>query len=62
RLSFRAKGDFDVNVFAHKYFGGGGHTQASGATSPYDFNTTLKVLEDNMLRELSDHKKNTSNQ
>lgn len=59
RLSFRAKGDFDVNVFAHKYFGGGGHTKASGATSPYDFETTLKVLEDNMLRELSNHLKNT---
>lgn len=60
RLSFRAKGDFDVNVFAHKYFGGGGHTQASGATSPYDFETTLKVLEENMLRELSNHLKNNT--
>jgi phosphoesterase RecJ-like protein len=58
RISFRAKGDFDVNVFAHKYFGGGGHTQASGATSPYDFDTTLKVLEENMLRDLSNHLKN----
>ena len=58
RLSFRAKYDFDVNVFAHKYFGGGGHTQASGATSPYDFNTSLKVLEENMLKELSSHIKN----
>lgn len=60
RLSFRAKGDFDVNVFAHKYFGGGGHTQASGATSPYDFETTLRVLEDKMLSELSNHLKNVS--
>ncbi len=59
RLSFRAKDDFDVNVFAHKYFGGGGHTKASGATSPYDFETSLKVLEENMLKELSSHLKNT---
>jgi len=59
RLSFRAKGDFDVNIFAHKYFGGGGHTKASGATSPYDFDTTLHVLEENMLRELGDKKDRT---
>lgn len=59
KLSFRAKGNFDVNVFANKYFGGGGHTQASGATSQYDFDTTLKVLEENMLRDLSEHLKNT---
>lgn len=53
RLSFRSKNDFDVNQFAHKYFGGGGHTKASGATSPFDFKTTIEVLETNMLRELS---------
>ena len=58
RLSFRAKGDFDVNVFANRYFGGGGHTQASGATSPYDFDTTLRILEENMLYELSNRLKN----
>lgn len=57
RISFRAKNDFDVNVFAHKYFGGGGHTKASGATSPYDFDTTLKVLEDNILQELAEYQK-----
>ena len=55
RLSFRSKYTFDVNVFAKKYFGGGGHTQASGATSPFDFNTTLNVLEKNMLAELSNN-------
>ncbi|MBQ1408461.1 MAG: DHH family phosphoesterase [Bacteroidales bacterium] len=52
RISFRSKNDFDVNVFAHKYFGGGGHTKASGATSPYDFATTVNILESNMLKEL----------
>ena len=54
RLSFRSKNDFDVNQFARKYFGGGGHTKASGATSPFDFKTTIEVLETNMLRELSE--------
>ncbi len=52
RISFRAKNDFDVNIFAHNYFDGGGHTKASGATSKYDFETTVSLLETNMLREL----------
>lgn len=57
RLSFRSKHDFDVNRFANKYFGGGGHLQASGATSEFDFDTTLRILEENMIKELS---KNTT--
>ncbi len=52
RLSFRSKKDFNVNQFAKRHFGGGGHNQASGATSPFDFDTTIKVLEENMLKEL----------
>ena len=52
RLSFRSKQGIDVNHFAKKYFDGGGHTQASGATSPYDFQTTLQVLEQGMFKEL----------
>lgn len=52
RLSFRSKDDFDVNRFAGEVFGGGGHTKASGATSPYDFDTTLKVLEERMIERL----------
>lgn len=59
RISFRSKDDFDVNDFARRHFGGGGHTKASGATSPYDFNTTIKIMEENMLRELRG-KTNTS--
>lgn len=30
RISFRSKGDADVNQFARKYFNGGGHTNAAG--------------------------------
>lgn len=33
KCSFRSKGDFDVNVFARKYFGGGGHRNAAGGQS-----------------------------
>ncbi len=30
KCSFRSKGDVDVNTFARKYFGGGGHFNAAG--------------------------------
>ena len=30
KISFRSKGDFSVNDFARKHFGGGGHLNASG--------------------------------
>ncbi len=33
RVSMRSRGDIDVNVFARKYFGGGGHKNASGGKS-----------------------------
>ncbi len=33
KCSFRSKGTFDVNVFARKYFNGGGHKNAAGGSS-----------------------------
>jgi bifunctional oligoribonuclease and PAP phosphatase NrnA len=33
KCSFRSKGTFDVNVFARKYFDGGGHMNAAGGQS-----------------------------
>jgi len=49
KMSFRSQGDFDVNVFAQKYFNGGGHKNAAGgrsdkklAQSIADFLETLK--------------------
>jgi len=30
RVSFRSRGNFDVNIFARKHFGGGGHKNAAG--------------------------------
>ena len=33
KLSFRSKGDFDVNVFARQNFNGGGHKNAAGGQS-----------------------------
>lgn len=44
KLSFRSKGDFDVNNFARKYFNGGGHKNASGAGSKLSLDETVEVF------------------
>jgi phosphoesterase RecJ-like protein len=46
RISFRSKGDFDVNKFAQTYFQGGGHRNAAAS---YHFDTlenTIKYFEE----------------
>ncbi|MFZ4414532.1 MAG: DHH family phosphoesterase [Bacteroidales bacterium] len=49
RISFRSKGEVDVNVFARTYFEGGGHRNASGATSYLSLNETIKKFEESLL-------------
>ena len=41
RISFRSKGDFDVNHFARQHFKGGGHKNASGANSYQTMEDTI---------------------
>ena len=53
RISLRSKRDFDVNAFARKYFEGGGHVKAAGATSYKNLTETVQYLEQNMLHELA---------
>lgn len=50
KVSFRAKGDTDVNLLARQ-LGGGGHTKAAGATCNMPFDETL----DTVLRLLTIH-------
>ena len=45
RMSFRSKGDFNVNVFARSYFNGGGHHNASGGRSEESIAETIKNLK-----------------
>jgi phosphoesterase RecJ-like protein len=51
KLSFRSKGDFDVNTFARKYFEGGGHFNAAGGRSSDTLERTvqrfIKAVEEN---------------
>ena len=43
KISFRSKGDFKVNIFASKYFNGGGHEHASGGISRLSLKETEKL-------------------
>ncbi len=45
KMSFRSKGDFDVNQFAKTYFNGGGHLNAAGGVS----RNSLQQTESNFL-------------
>jgi len=45
KWSFRSKGDFDCNVFARKYFEGGGHFNASGGRSSDTLAETVKKFK-----------------
>ena len=46
KLSFRSKGDFDVNKFAREHFDGGGHFNASGGRSTKTFNETILLFKE----------------
>jgi phosphoesterase RecJ-like protein len=41
KISLRSKGDFDVNVFCRKHFGGGGHANAAGGHSLLSLDETV---------------------
>ena len=41
KCSFRSKGAIDVNIFARKYFNGGGHKNAAGGQSTDSFEETV---------------------
>lgn len=45
RMSFRAKYNIDVNVFAQTYWNGGGHKKASGGTSFEPLESVIKKLK-----------------
>ena len=42
RISFRSRGEVDVNLFARKYFNGGGHRNAAGGKSFVSLEETIE--------------------
>ena len=51
KISFRSKGDFKVNIFASKYFKGGGHEHASGGISKL----SLKETEEKFVSDITQY-------
>ncbi len=45
RVSLRSRGDIDVNIFAQRYFNGGGHKNAAGGKSFVSMEETIKHYE-----------------
>ncbi|MBO4403201.1 MAG: DHH family phosphoesterase [Bacteroidales bacterium] len=45
RVSFRSKGDFDVDAFARQHFHGGGHKHAAGGESDLSMEETLAYFK-----------------
>ena len=45
RISFRSKGNFDVNKFAQTYFNGGGHKNAAASYHYDTLENTMKLFE-----------------
>ena len=46
KISFRSKGNFDVNQFARKHFNGGGHVNAAGGRSDLDLKGTIQKFKE----------------
>jgi phosphoesterase RecJ-like protein len=46
KISFRSRGDFDVNQFARDHFHGGGHRNAAGGKSEMSMEETVRKFED----------------
>lgn len=52
KISLRSKGNFDVNIFAKKYFNGGGHKNASGGK----LEKNIKDITDYLLKIIHKYK------
>lgn len=57
RISLRSRGDFDVNDFSKKIFGGGGHKNAAGAVSKLGLQKTI----DYFLESIKNYKELLNN-
>lgn len=58
RISFRSKGEFDVNLFARNHFSGGGHKNAAGADAHDTLENTIRKFE-MLLPEYQEQIKNS---
>ncbi len=54
RVSLRSRGETDVNLFARKYFGGGGHKNAAGGKSFVSMSETIEYFEKSVTEYLKE--------
>ena len=52
KISFRSKGEFNVNEFARKYFNGGGHKNAAGGISTESLDDTINTFKKHIKNEM----------
>lgn len=55
KISFRSKGDFKVNIFASRYFNGGGHINAAGGISKLNLIDTEKKFISDIKQYLKEY-------
>ena len=55
KISFRSKGDFKVNIFASRYFNGGGHIHAAGGISKLSLIDTEKKFISDIKQHLKEY-------
>ena len=55
KISFRSKGDFKVNIFASRYFNGGGHIHAAGGISKLSLIDTEKKFINDIKQYLKEY-------
>lgn len=56
RVSLRSRGDVDVNLFARRYFDGGGHKNAAGGKSCLSMDATLEKYRSSVADFFQDEK------
>ncbi len=54
KISFRSKGEFDVNKFSRKYFSGGGHINAAGGRSELSLMDTISRFKNIIKTEVNE--------
>lgn len=50
KMSFRSKGEFDVNTFAREHFSGGGHKNAAGGACFISFHETVNKVKETIKK------------
>jgi bifunctional oligoribonuclease and PAP phosphatase NrnA len=56
-MSFRSKGNLDVNEFARTHFEGGGHLNASGGKSIISLKDTIEKIKQTLIENNENLKK-----